>query len=207
MQKRRFVTYTNLDPGEYVFRVIGSNNDGVWNEEGASLNNYYITSLVANLVGIYVICSICCCFIFNFNKILFESSSSKHQLELEHEHSEKLEEVDQMKSRFFANISHEFRTPLTLISGPSNSIITESSEEEIKKKAGTIKRNANRLLVLINQLLDLSKLEAGRLKLEASCGNIVAFVKGIAMSFESLAETKDIILKVKSTNNVIELYY
>jgi DNA-binding response OmpR family regulator len=128
-------------------------------------------------------------------------------LKLEHEHSEKLEEVDQMKSRFFANISHEFRTPLTLILGPSESIIAETLEEKTKKKAGLIKRNANRLLNLINQLLDISKLEAGGLKLKTSCSNIVAFIKGVAMSFESLAEIKDIILKVKSTNAEIELYF
>jgi len=131
----------------------------------------------------------------------------KHQLELEHEHAEKLEEVDQMKSRFFANISHEFRTPLTLILGPCESIIRDTSKEETKKRAGTIKKNANRLLALINQLLDLSKLEAGRLKLETSSGNIVTFVKGIAMSFESVGERKDILLKVTTSNNEIEVYF
>ncbi|RKY90160.1 MAG: hypothetical protein DRQ01_09625, partial [Ignavibacteriae bacterium] len=131
----------------------------------------------------------------------------RHQLELEHEHSKKLEEVDQIKSRFFANISHEFRTPLTLILGPSENIIAETSKGEIKKKAGIIKKNANRLLALINQLMDLSKLEAGRLKLETTCSNIVTFAKGVAMSFESLAERKDIMLKVKSVNDNIELYF
>jgi signal transduction histidine kinase/ligand-binding sensor domain-containing protein/DNA-binding response OmpR family regulator len=204
---RRFVNYTNLDPGEYTFRVKGSNNDGVWNEEGTSLriiiaHPWWATWWAYILYGVFAV-------------TLFSTSTRsylnrqrlRHQLELEHEHSEKLEEVDQMKSRFFANISHEFRTPLTLILGPSESIIKETSKEEIKKKAGTIKKNANRLLALINQLMDLSKLDAGRLKLEASFGNIVTFVKGVAMLFESLAERKDIILKVKSTNNKIEVYF
>jgi len=204
---RRFVNYTNLSPGEYTFRVKASNNDGVWNEEGASLriiiaHPWWATWWAYILYGIFAV-------------VLFSTSTRfylnrqrlRHQLELEHEHAAKLLEVDQMKSRFFANISHEFRTPLTLIIGPSQSIIKETTKEEIKKKAGTIKKNASRLLSLINQLMDLSKLDAGKLKLEASHGNIVKFIKGVAMLFESLAERKDIILKVKSSNNEINAYF
>jgi len=116
-------------------------------------------------------------------------------------------ETDKMKSRFFANISHEFRTPLTLISGPLEKILSKHSDEETVKQGSLIKRNANRLLELINQLLDLSKLEAGKLELKVSSGNIVSFVKGITMSFESIAERKDISLKVKSTKEEIEAYF
>jgi signal transduction histidine kinase/DNA-binding response OmpR family regulator/streptogramin lyase len=204
---RRFVNYTNLNPGEYTFRVKGSNNDGVWNEEGTFLkiiiaHPWWATWWAYILYGVFAVLLFSTSTRFYLNR-----QRLRHQLELEHEHAEKLLEVDQMKSRFFANISHEFRTPLTLILGPSESIIKETPKEEIKKKAGTIKKNASRLLSLINQLMDLSKLEAGRLKLEASSGNIVKFVKGVAMLFESLAERKDIILKVKSTNNEIEAYF
>lgn len=203
----RFVTYTNLDPGEYTFKVKGSNNDGVWNEAGASLRiiitpPWWSTWWAYTLYWFSVIL-----LLISIRTYDLKRQRLKHQLELEHEHSEKLEEVDHMKSRFFANISHEFRTPLTLILGPSESIITETLDEKTKKKAGSIKRNANRLLNLINQLLDLSKLEAGRLKLETSYSNIVTFVKGIAMSFESLAERKDIVLKIKNTSDEIELYF
>jgi signal transduction histidine kinase/ligand-binding sensor domain-containing protein/DNA-binding response OmpR family regulator len=204
---RRFVNYTNLDPGKYIFKVKGSNNDGVWNEKGTSLRiiitpPWWLTWWAYLLYGVFVI------LIFSTStRFYINRQRLRHQLELEHEHSEKLEEVDQIKSRFFANISHEFRTPLTLILGPSESIIAETFEEKTKKKAGSIKRNANRLLNLINQLLDLSKLEAGRLTLETSYGNIVTFTKGVAMSFESLAERKDIVLKIKSASDEIELYF
>ena len=116
-------------------------------------------------------------------------------------------EIDKMKSRFFANISHEFRTPLSLILGPGESIVADSVQEEIKKKGRTIVRNANRLLDLINQLLDLSKLEAGKLELNASKDNIVSFIKGITMSFESAAEAKDITLKVISGREKIFLFF
>lgn len=136
-----------------------------------------------------------------------EKQKQELQLKISREHTRKLEETDRMKSRFFANISHEFRTPLTLILGPSENIITKTSEEEIKNQAGLIKKNANRLLDLINQLLDLSKLEAGKLKLETSLSNIVPFVKGITMSFESLAERRNITLKVEPMNEDIKLYF
>ena len=116
------------------------------------------------------------------------------------------EETDKIKSRFFANISHEFRTPLTLILGPAEKIISNTSDDIIKD-ANIIKRNSRRLLQLINQLLDLSKLESGKLKLEASKGNIVSFVKGVALSFESLAESKDITLKLLPEKEFIELYF
>lgn len=116
-------------------------------------------------------------------------------------------EIAQLKSRFFTNISHEFRTPLTLILGPADKLLAESPNENITKQAGLIRQNAIRLLGLINQLLDLSKLEAGKLKLEASLSNIVSFVKGVAMSFESLAEQKDIQLKVVSEKENIEIYF
>jgi len=116
-------------------------------------------------------------------------------------------EIAQLKSRFFTNISHEFRTPLTLILGPADKLLAESQSDDILKQAGLIKRNAIRLLGLINQLLDLSKLEAGKLKLEASLSNIVSFVKGVTQSFESLAEQKDIELKVVAEKENVEIYF
>jgi signal transduction histidine kinase/DNA-binding response OmpR family regulator len=116
-------------------------------------------------------------------------------------------EIAELKSRFFTNISHEFRTPLTLILGPAEKLLAESQSDDTLKQAGLIKRNAIRLLGLINQLLDLSKLEAGKLKLEASLSNIVSFVKGVTQSFESLAEQKDIELKVVAEKENVELYF
>jgi signal transduction histidine kinase/DNA-binding response OmpR family regulator len=136
-----------------------------------------------------------------------EKQKQELQLKISEEKNKKFEEMDQMKSRFFANISHEFRSPLTLILGPSESIVTESNEEETRKRASTIKRNAKQLLGLINQLLDLSKLEAGKMELKVTKGNIVSFVKGITMSFESVAEENDITLKAKASNDEIEMYF
>ena len=204
---KRFVTYTNLDPGEYTFKVKGSNNDGIWNEAGTSIKLIILPPWWSRwwAYSLYGIILILIAISLRFYDL--KRQRLKHQLVLEHEHAEKLEEIDRMKSRFFANISHEFRTPLTLILGPIDTIIQKLHDDDSKKQAGVVKRNALRLLRLINQLLDLSKLDAGKLKLEASPGNIVTFVKGIAMSFESIAECKDIIFRVKSELDKIELYF
>ena len=204
---KRYVTYTNLDPGEYIFRVKGSNSDGVWNEAGVSLKiiihpPWWSTWWAYILYGMTIIL-----IVIGVRRYDLKRQRLKHQLELEHEHAVKLEEIDSIKSRFFANISHEFRTPLTLILGPAFKIKTECKDENVTKQAGMIQKNANRLLELINQLLDLSKVEAGKLKISASKGNLASFIRGISMSFESIAEKKDIRFKVKMQREKIETYF
>ncbi|MGH7455204.1 MAG: sensor histidine kinase, partial [bacterium] len=131
----------------------------------------------------------------------------KHRQELQHVEFVKLQELDRLKSRFFADISHEFRTPLTLILGPLLSLRQASSKTDIEKQCGIIERNALRLLRLINQLLDLSKLEAGKLRLQAAPGNLVPFVKGILYSFESLAQQENITLRFASAADEVTLYF
>jgi len=204
---RRFATYTNLDPGEYIFRVKGSNNDGIWNEEGAAIKiivtpPWWSTWWAYSFYVLFILG-----LLFSIRKYELNRVGYKHSLDLKKVEAEKLQETDKMKSRFFANISHEFRTPLTLILGPAEKLTSASSAEEINKQTSIIKRNANRMLNLINQLLDLSKLEDGKLKLQSSKGNIVSFVKGITMSFESLAERKDIRLIVMTEKDEIEIYF
>jgi signal transduction histidine kinase/CheY-like chemotaxis protein len=105
---------------------------------------------------------------------------------------EKEKEVDRMKSRFFANISHEFRTPLTLLIGPIDQIKQSVSDERLQLFLDIMKRNAGRLLAQVNQLLDLSKLDSGQLKLKVVEFDCVPFLKGIVMSFDSLARTREI---------------
>jgi signal transduction histidine kinase/DNA-binding response OmpR family regulator len=204
---QRNATYTNLDAGEYVFRVTACNRDGVWNEEGASLKiiippPFWATWWAYTLYVLFILGML-----YSIRRYELGRTHLKNQLKLDEVKLKEREETDKLKSRFFANISHEFRTPLTLILGPSENIVSNSKEEETQKSASTIKRNANRLLGLINQLLDLSKLEAGKLKLKASKNNIVPFIKGVTMSFESVAERKDITLRVQSSKNEIDLYF
>ncbi len=134
---------------------------------------------------------------------IFEKSQ---QLE---EQSEKLKEMDKVKSRFFANISHEFRTPLTLIMGPLEQMLTTTqvNEREQKKKMRLMLRNSQRLLGLINQLLELSKFDSGTMKLQTSRQNIVSFLKGIFHSFDSLAVRYELDLKFQTEAENITLYF
>lgn len=203
---RRFASYPNLAPGEYIFRVKGSNNDGVWNEVGASLTiiispPWWKTWWAYTLYALIFVFSL-----YGIRQYEMNRLKLKDKIKMDEAVLAEKEETEKIKSRFFANISHEFRTPLTLILGPAEKIFSGTSDD-IKKDANIIQRNSKRLLQLINQLLDLSKLESGNLKLEASKGNIVSFVKGVTLSFESLAESKNITLKLLSEKEFIELYF
>ncbi|MCD4732274.1 MAG: hypothetical protein K8R74_16840, partial [Bacteroidales bacterium] len=161
---RRFANFTAVPPGQYTFRVKGSNNDGYWNEEGTSISitilpppwktwwAYTIYGII--LIGLF----------YAWRKYDLKRQRLKQELELEQVQSEKLEELDKMKSRFFANISHEFRTPLTLILGPLQNLLSQSTDENAKQDLNIMQRNARRLQNLINQLLNLSKLESGKMK-------------------------------------------
>jgi len=206
--KRRFATYTNLDPGEYVFRVKGSNNDGRWNEAGTSINltitpPWWRTNLA--YAGYLLLFALTLYALRTYDQ---KRHRLKHDLELEHLQTDKLKEVDHMKSRFFANISHEFRTPLTLIKGPAKQIMAGDFNGSLKEKGKMILHNSDRLLSLINQILDLSKLDSGQIKLQVTQTEIIGILKGLVLSFSSLADQKKISLvfdaKVKSLTGYID---
>jgi signal transduction histidine kinase/ligand-binding sensor domain-containing protein/DNA-binding response OmpR family regulator len=200
---RRFATYTNLDAGEYVFRVKGSNNDGIWNEEGTSVKVIILPPWWKTnwAYAVYI-------FLFGFLIITvwrFQTNrlKMKHELELEHVQSGKLKEVEQMKSQFFTNISHEFRTPLTLIKGPAKLILDQTKDEMIKENAILINRNSEKLSRLVNQLLDISKIEAGEMKLHTSRVNIVSLLREMVLSFADYADRKKIVLNLDSDEEQI----
>jgi signal transduction histidine kinase/DNA-binding response OmpR family regulator len=129
------------------------------------------------------------------------------QLKLEKVETDTLRKLDHMKSQFFTNISHEFRTPLTLILGQIESVMSSGIEAREKAKLQVAKRNARRLLTLINQLLDLSKLEAGNMELNVSQHNIVSFIKSLFFSFESLAATQKVRLSFESDSAYIPVVF
>jgi signal transduction histidine kinase/DNA-binding response OmpR family regulator len=116
----------------------------------------------------------------------------KHRREMEHFQLEKMKEVDQLKSRFFANISHEFRTPLTLIEGPLKQLMSGEMNGKVDEQYDVMLRNTHRLTRLVNQLLDLSKIDSGQMKLHVRQLEVVEPVREIAAAFESLAKRKGI---------------
>ena len=121
--------------------------------------------------------------------------------------SEKLQELNRLKTNFFTNISHEFRTPLTLILGQAKQILENSEEGKINERVKVIFRNGTKLKKLTNQILDLSQIEAGQMKLRASSQNIVPVINSIVSSFQSLAEIKNISLEVQAQREKISLYF
>ncbi len=111
-----------------------------------------------------------------------------------------------MKSRFFANISHEFRTPLTLILGPIKKWLPKLQNRDLKADLNMMQRNADRLYRLINQLLDLSRLESGGMTLQVKEENIIPLLRGYVQSFESLAKIKKIDLSFMAECESLSLY-
>jgi len=198
---RRFATYTNLDPGEYTFRVKGSNNDGIWNKAGKSIKVIIIPPWWQSQIAYILYFLIFLALVIVAWRLQVRRIQIRQQIQMERFEAEKLREMDNLKSRFFANISHEFRTPLTLIKGPVKQMLEDKFIGNIKDQYKMILRNSDRLLSLINQILDLSKLESGEIKLKVAETDIVKHLNGILLSISSLADNKKVSLKFSSTVN------
>jgi signal transduction histidine kinase/DNA-binding response OmpR family regulator len=119
----------------------------------------------------------------------------------------RMEELDRIKSNFFANISHEFRTPLTLMMGPLQEVLNNTDDPKKRRLLEMSRRNAVRQLQLVNQLLDLSKLDAGKMELQAGQEDFIPFLKGVAHAYQSLAAQKNIALKIVCPEGAMPLYF
>jgi signal transduction histidine kinase/ligand-binding sensor domain-containing protein/DNA-binding response OmpR family regulator len=205
--ERLEATYTNLDPGTYTFRVKASNNDSIWNEEGTSILLVVKPPWWRTKAAYLVYALLFLGALFGLWRFLINRERLKHSLEIKQMETSQLLEMDRMKSRFFANISHEFRTPLTLIKGPATDLYSGGYAGDGKKEAGIILRNASRLMNLINELLDLSRLEAGSLQADFSHQDLAKFLRTVASAFESLADRRDIDFSVLGTEDAVWMYF
>ncbi|MBD0401320.1 hybrid sensor histidine kinase/response regulator transcription factor [Flammeovirga sp. EKP202] len=192
---RRFVNYTNLPPGIYTFEVRGANNDGVWSTELAQVNfQIFPVFWKTNWAyGTYFLFSIVVVFIFF--RWLKKRREMKNNRLIDHLERKKEEEIQEMKLQFFTNISHEFRTPLTLISGPLDYL--DENEEDLTNQQrhnqyNLMKKNSALLLKLVNQVLDFRKIEGGKYELEFEKKDIIEFIKNIIDSFHPLAKKNQI---------------
>lgn len=193
-------SYTNLRPGQYLFRVQGSNRDGVWNEDGASLAlrilpPWWGTTWALLLYGLAALL-----LAFGVYRQLTARHRLQIKLEVQRAESAKLQELDEMKSRFLTNITHEFRTPLTLIKAPLQRLRLEAQDPQ-DERYEIMMRNAGRLEQLIDQLLDLARLEAGRLPLRWQYGDCVAFLRLFATSLRSLPAQRHITYEVTASTD------
>lgn len=206
--ERRYATYTNLAHGEYVFQLKASNSDGIWSDQVRELKitinpPWYKTTMA--FIGYTIIVLF---ILYLFRRFIIIRTNYINNIRLERINRENLERLNKAKLQFFTNVSHEFRTPLTLILGPLEKIINSGEGGNLfKDQLGIVNRNAQRLLRLVNQLLDFRKAEAGKLKLKVAEGNVVQFLKEVKLSFDGISQQKDIALSFKSSSDNIRLYF
>lgn len=191
--------YTNIPAGSYALQFQAANSDGVWNPNIKTLKikilrPFYASNLMLILyvIVLFVIVSL-------FIQYRLVRDRQKRELEFEKFEKKKMEEISNIKLRFFTNISHELRTPVTLIISPLEELIRKGENINIKnmqKSLAVMHQSASSLLRLVNQLLDFRKFEQGKLKLGIRKGNLVEFMDNIYSAFLPQAEKNQISLNI-----------
>ncbi|HEY4784595.1 MAG TPA: two-component regulator propeller domain-containing protein, partial [Bacteroidales bacterium] len=201
-------TYTNLTPGKYLFKV-----------KAFSPSDYYNTSLISLEIVVrppfwktfwaYIIYWLLIVFaLFQTYNFFLAWEKRKNALALERLNAKRVHEIDLMRLQFFTNISHEFRTPLTLLSAPLDSLIKENPEPaKAQSYYQMMLRNVQRLTRLIDQLLDLRKIEEGYLKMEWDQGDIVEFVRKTFNIFQNYAEKRNMYFIFQSDSPELYTYF
>lgn len=200
-------TYANLDPGRYVFEVITGGSRGIWNGTPVRLEiqimpPWWKTGWAYLLYALGLALGIWAFYRFQMNKIRLEN-----KLAFEHQEALRLSELDRLKSNFFSSITHEFRTPLTLLLEPARQLLAEVKDRGVRYRIELIEKNAQRLLHFVNQLLDLSKIEAGQMPLDLYPGNPCSTLQVVSERFQPLAKQRLITLKLELPEHPILVDY
>ena len=185
-------SYTNILPGQYTFHVRGSNNDGVWNDVGTSIELIihppfwtstwgYLLYFILFLAGVWL-----------YWHIRNIRQTEKAALAYERIEKQKIKELNQHKLRFFTNVSHEFRTPLSLIIDPLNKLKRMEMNAAMANIVNLVVNNAQRLSTLVNQLLEFHKADSGQFELAAGQADISQVFESICQRFITLAEMRQI---------------
>lgn len=203
----RTTTYANLAPGDYTFRVRASNSNGYWNKEGISIKLTILTPWWRSPLAYILYAILIAAVLYSLYKIRINRIRLQFTLNDQRQESDRLQEVDRLKNEFFSNITHEFRTPITLIINPIHRLMNKSEDPVEHTELRRIHRNANQLLRLINQLLDLSKIDSGMMRIEPARGEVVNFVQEIVDSFAPLASSKNIMLIFQSSEPKKECHF
>ena len=203
----RSATYTNLPPGDYRFEVRAANEAGVWSPRPAAYpfsirppwwRAWWAYVLYAGLFGLVL---------HAVRRYTQGRERERADRQLEHQALAHLQELDRVKTDFFTNVSHELRTPLTLILGPAEFLAADPADPATRWQGGLVLRQARKLLALINQLLDLSKLEAGALHLLPTPGDAAAAARQLVAGFAALAESRDIALRCDTPAGPVPLVF
>lgn len=191
-------TYTNLSAGKYIFKVKAANNDGYWNEHYTTLHLTVLPPIwktwYAYLLYAFVISTV----LYLFYSYSIKTTRLQQELLMQEMNRQKDQELVQRKLSFFTNISHEIKTPLTLVLAPVEKLLAmvQGKEKETAQLL-LMKRNGERLLRLTDQLLDFRKFEAGSMPLQVAPGNVVAFMREIMLSYEGYARQLQIDLSMQ----------
>ena len=186
VEGQRVATYTNIPKGNYLFKVKSTNGDGVWVDNTRTLQvtiqpSFWETPLAYVLYVLAILL-----FIFTAVYILFTIFRLKHNVAME-------QQISDIKLRFFTDISHELRTPLTLISGPIEHVLEEKKlPDRVREQLETVRRNSDRMLNLVNQILDFRKIQNKKMKLLISYVDVVALIRKKMRNFELLAREKSL---------------
>jgi signal transduction histidine kinase/DNA-binding response OmpR family regulator len=186
---RRTATYVHLPSGKYTFKLQGSNSKGEWSSKIVELDvvilpPWWRTWWAYTLYFLIVAIAIGSYFKFRINKEKLQA-----QLNFEQQEAIRIKELDTVKTQLYTNITHEFRTPLTVILGMANQVKNDP-KNYLDKGVDMILRNGENLLKLVNEMLDLSKLESGKMILNLRDGDFIAYLRYIVESFQSLASAQ-----------------
>ena len=200
-------TFTNLDPGTYRLVVQAADHDGSWSGKQFSKTiviqpPFWQTPLAYILYFVLAVLVV-----FYYRRHLIARERANFRRIEEQREARRIQELDKMKTRFFTNISHEFRTPLTLILTPIERLLKENDDLEQTRQYLTIQRNGKRLLQLVNQLLDIKNIEKDGLSFNPSEGDIVSFIEDRANAFLDLSEKKRIRFSFYSTVNRLQTQF
>lgn len=191
VQDERSATYRYLPPGSYTFRVKSANQDGIWFEDFASLKIRILPPWYQTWWAYVLYISIIAVIIYYYQQYKVRQAKLKYEVQLAHFETQKEKEVNEKKLAFFTSISHEFRTPLTLIINPVKELLQKADDRNQENNSLTIVyRNAKRLLSLVDQLLLFRKAEQGADKLKPAKQNIVDLALEVFQCFTHQAEQK-----------------
>ncbi len=207
---RHMISYQNLKSGEYILYLKGSNSNGVWSENIKELKIKVMASPLKRWYAILGYILLILIIIILIIRVSLKQERLKSQAQMEHIELEQEKQINEYKLRFFTNISHEFRTPLSMIIAPLNELVKNENKDlnrSVLKKIGLVQKNANRLLKLVNQLIEFRKVEVGKVKIEAAEQDIVAFLKEIYQPFTELARQKGVDFKFEFKIKKALLYF
>jgi len=202
-------TYTNLEPGDYMFKLKAANNDNIWNDASAILKIHVLPPWWKTLWAYLLYFLLLSFFVFGIMYLYRKRVNERNTFRLERERRKQKVELQQQKLQFFTNISHEFRTPLTLIINPIKELLELNDvgfSKSVKQKHRIIHKNAERLSRLINELMDFRKLQSNKLQLKVSEFNIVKTTKNILSFFNEESKRRSIQLDLKQENSNLEIW-